>query len=1018
MKKIDQGLKTYDYLLLCYSSSSVDAPWIRREWSSALARQLEKKGGLVIPVCLTGQEGPTILGDLKPVDLMENWSSGLASLLDVLACVCVVHATQDEASAVAVCDLLETHGLRPKRVALGSAEVAGGAPVIFCLTPTAAGTRSAVDLVATARRRGQGIYGLLMDDEASSLLLGEAPCFPYHADPAVSIRELATKIKPPPIPGTPPAHTPVAEDDLATYCAWAMEKYGHVAMIGVGGSDLTLDLAKVYIPLRISQRTVLADLEQRKGSPAEMAGQQSDGDVALTRIFAVGRQRHAALFGDPGAGKSTALRKLLHHCLLEGASVLELPDGTIPLFLRLRRFAEPFLNKPLSAFIQHELNESSGHSLPTGLGKRLWKRGKLLLLLDGLDEIASQGLRGRVARKLDDALLTAWSRNIHAVVSCRYAGYGGTVRLGNAFLHLDVRPLDADQVEDFVRLWFQEAHGSLPKGDPLQAGQESAKLLENLRQPHHANRQIQLLVGNPLLLTLLCVVVLQKYEIPRRRVEFYRQCLEVLLYRWRHLQEGEEPPLTPEMALSVLRRMAWEMHTAGRQYDMTAQEFADLAAAVLDQQGHAQPLPDGGLRWFHLTCGVLEEYAPRHYGFMHLGFQEYLAAQHVAAQRQTLVAELVSHRGEEWWKEVILLTAGLEDGDLFVHLVKALLPGVGQEEGAEWLRAVLAEAPLINLTPFEERLDIGTPGEQSALLRLLRGRSNHRLREIAERLASRTDSEEVRAQANRFLDRPAAAALAGPTTNGAAPALEIFIEPRTGLRLLPVPGGIFTMGSLDGHEDERPPHPVRLSPYWLAETPVTNRHYGLYLQATRTREPAQWRDRRFSDPEQPVVGVDWADAVAFCRWLSEGMARGLTCTLPSEAQWEFAARGMDGRPYPWGGEKPTKERVCFGLDLDSGKPVPVGSFPSGRGPFGHLDLAGNVWEWCRDGWSRDYHRWVGQMPDNPVVTEGDGRVVRGGSWFCPADGLRAAYRDRFPAGDRVGSLGFRVAAAPSSTLDI
>jgi formylglycine-generating enzyme required for sulfatase activity len=128
----------------------------------------------------------------------------------------------------------------------------------------------------------------------------------------------------------------------------------------------------------------------------------------------------------------------------------------------------------------------------------------------------------------------------------------------------------------------------------------------------------------------------------------------------------------------------------------------------------------------------------------------------------------------------------------------------------------------------------------------------------------------------------------------------------------------------------------------LAETPVTNRHYGLFLETTSHNEPEYWRDRSFSDPEQPVVGVSWDDGQAFCAWLAK--LSGLALTLPSEAQWEFAGRGDDGRTYPWADEDPNPERACYGQDWQQGKPSPVGSHQAGRGPFGTLDQAGNVSE--------------------------------------------------------------------------
>jgi len=242
---------------------------------------------------------------------------------------------------------------------------------------------------------------------------------------------------------------------------------------------------------------------------------------------------------------------------------------------------------------------------------------------------------------------------------------------------------------------------------------------------------------------------------------------------------------------------------------------------------------------------------------------------------------------------------------------------------------------------------------------------------------------------------------------------EPYTEPHTGIRLLWIPGGTFAMGRKSWKET-KPIHRVRISPFRLAETPVTNRQYGLFLEATGHEEPDYWRERRFSGPEQPVVGVSWADAQAFCAWLTK--LSGLSVILPSEAQWEFAARGEDGRTYFWGNAKPNPERACYGQDGQKGKPDPVGSHPAGRGPFVTLGQAGNVWEWCRDVWDpAAYRKRASAEPLDPLVTTGDHdwRVLRGGGWLNPADPLLAAFRFRHPARLRFVVFGFRVAAAPA-----
>ena len=242
----------------------------------------------------------------------------------------------------------------------------------------------------------------------------------------------------------------------------------------------------------------------------------------------------------------------------------------------------------------------------------------------------------------------------------------------------------------------------------------------------------------------------------------------------------------------------------------------------------------------------------------------------------------------------------------------------------------------------------------------------------------------------------------------------VCIEPITKIRFLWVSNGYFMMGSdadePGSFEDERPRHLVSLRGFWLAETPVTNAQYAEFVNADgKVREPRYWRDRGLSGRDQPVVAVSWHEAREFCEWLSR--TSGWTITLPSEAQWEYAARGVEGRRYPWGNEPPDETRACFGLGTSTGRTAPVGQYPRGRGPFGHLDLAGNVWEWCRDtGDPAAYTRPDVWSRVDPVIEDPDGdlRVCRGGGWYDPGDALRSAHRTLCPGVGSSVAQGFRV----------
>jgi formylglycine-generating enzyme required for sulfatase activity len=227
------------------------------------------------------------------------------------------------------------------------------------------------------------------------------------------------------------------------------------------------------------------------------------------------------------------------------------------------------------------------------------------------------------------------------------------------------------------------------------------------------------------------------------------------------------------------------------------------------------------------------------------------------------------------------------------------------------------------------------------------------------------------------------------------------------MRFVYVPEGRFQMGSIRLSAAEKPVHWVRLSAFWIGEVPVTNRQYAQFMAATSWQEPPRWRDERFSDPEQPVVSVSWYDAQAYCRWLCT--AAGVAAALPSEAQWEYAARGAEGRRYPWGNKLPDATRACF-RDMGPQATSRVGSFPDGRGPFGALDHLGNVWEWCDDVWDKQAYQ---RPPDSldPIHSDGknpDHRVVRGGSWGSRVDTMDPAFREWFRADQRNVGNGFRV----------
>jgi formylglycine-generating enzyme required for sulfatase activity len=214
--------------------------------------------------------------------------------------------------------------------------------------------------------------------------------------------------------------------------------------------------------------------------------------------------------------------------------------------------------------------------------------------------------------------------------------------------------------------------------------------------------------------------------------------------------------------------------------------------------------------------------------------------------------------------------------------------------------------------------------------------------------------------------------------------------------MVAVPAGAFSMGAdLDRPGDESPRHSVTLPAFRIDLYEVTNARYRKCVNSAACSEPADLRffdDTRAAD--HPVVFVSWYQADAYCRWLDG--------RLPTEAEWEKAARGTQGRAYPWG-NRPSADKLNAGLRFEGTRPV--GSYPAGASPYGALDMAGNVWEWTAD-W---YLAYAGSEFQTNLFGE-KYKVVRGGSWNHPIQDARSFHRDIAHPARTLLVVGFRCAA--------
>ena len=251
---------------------------------------------------------------------------------------------------------------------------------------------------------------------------------------------------------------------------------------------------------------------------------------------------------------------------------------------------------------------------------------------------------------------------------------------------------------------------------------------------------------------------------------------------------------------------------------------------------------------------------------------------------------------------------------------------------------------------------------------------------------------------------------------GPASALTPEVAGKDGAPMVLVPGGSFPMGvppgDRDGGRDEYPRHDVALDAFYIDKYEVTNGRYLEFVRSTAHRAPQHPTNKKRnlwdgglmpeSIAERPVINVDWFDADAYCRWAGK--------RLPTEAEWEKAARGGDDRRFPWGNVEPTNKHLNYNQQWIGEKTLmPVGSYEAGKSPYGAYDMAGNVWEWVADWYdARYYEKSPGNNPQGPA--SGTKKVIRGAGWQNETPTVRIFTRVESDPAVRNESTGFRCAA--------
>ena len=751
----------------------------------------------------------------------------------------------------------------------------------------------------------------------------------------------------------------------------------------------------------------------------------------MTALEAATQYRWLVLRGAPGSGKSTFVRQLAAWLAAANLSEDLPPAGwssdTLPLLVSLRDLApaldalaldgvsEQERNRRLVAVVreywQGELRELQAEAFARGLEQAL-DTGSVLLIFDGLDEVPEK-LRPRV-RQAVQAAANAFAAVEHVIVTSRIRSYSGKrAALPNFDVHT-LAPFDADKVKAFVARWY-EAQAALGR-----MTQDKAR--ENIADLQRATQSADLreLASNPMLLTTMAIVHQKEVGLPKERVRLYAKAVEVLLTRW---QKRKNIPVSGQLKAvlsddlkmrSIMELLAYRAHAR----QATSKEDDKLARGdlitLLDQPKYLgdTALAAEFLDYVDQRAGLLvghgggeEQGYPQTYSFPHRTFQEYLAGCQMLEGRS--VGREYQQRADEgdYWALAALL--GAEEllynrrvPEKLLDLAYKLCPVAEPAKPGEW-RALLWSGQMAALaTRPVVAEDAGGPDDGQAYLDRLIPR-------LLAVMRSGPLGPIERAEAGKALAR-----LGDPRSEVLDPLRIEFME---------VPAGSFRMGEGEEQFSYTIPYAYKISRY-----PITNAQFAVFVQAGGYKTAKYWQEAKshgywrpgevrrrwyngqefmeewasapagygepFTLANHPVVGVNWWEALAFTRWLTEQLRpagtlpagtlpAGWQVRLPSETEWEKAARGDDGRDFPWIG-KIDPNRVNYG-PTGIGSTSAVGCFSGGASLYGVEEMSGNVWEWTRSLYDNYLYPASGkalQQRENLAADDSHSRVLRGGSF--------------------------------------
>lgn len=782
---------------------------------------------------------------------------------------------------------------------------------------------------------------------------------------------------------------------LLAYQRMLVDQARYISLAGLSDwGELDLQLADVYV-----ERNLLP---------------MSPGVTTSAPLMQLVQEPRARILieAGPGGGKSALLRHMVLACAAHMVSDPTLavapheqwPEGMpLPILISVYDIANSLGRSDtvptISVFwsVIEDLLQGNDLGMLVPVLQEALQAGECLILIDGLDDITDPDFFRIITAGLG-RFVTRYPQNRY-VVTCRQRT---TMPQGAliGFAHYALGPLEDGQVDAMVESYAKAIARSV--GFPALADlpEQIARLQGHLR----TDERMRDLVRQPLALTLCVVVHAEGRRLPQARTVVFQRLLDLLLDRWNQVRmPGSAPALAqllgvpalalPAQRLALLQPLALAFQ---RRPDFSDDEPAALHVAEIEPLLR-EPLLMLGVDYRRAIEEVIPhlldyccrqgllmqtDSAPR-YAMPQRALREYLAAR-ALARMPDFPSQAYQLREESRWRETILLA------------VQELGQGPTAHIAREFLRLLL-EAPPYGERPNDLLLAAATLlelGERSGPERMLRAETRERLVELLANPACAT-SERVRA-----------GQLLGQLGD---PRFDEIMPP-----LVRIGGGPFVLGDRDGYEDEGPVQWVDVPSFAIGAYTVTNREYARFLaDEVQHPRPRYWHDPRFNNPSQPVVGVSWHDAVAYCAWLNArlqqtgALPRGMVVRLPLEIEWEKAAswdpKRQVKRRFPWG-DAWSAERANTAEGRGAWVTAPVGCYPNGVSAYGVHDMVGNVWEWT----ASIYQSYPGAT--HPFH-EADSYTLRGSSCVSLPSHTRTTYRSRLPPGHWRYHLGFRIVVA-------